>query len=368
MSNLVQYKVADLDVKRLGRIRDVEDVSFLSYSGSEIGFYYSGERLDADIISNDLCNTVDLKGSVCVWIDGDESEYKRIMLDKEEQRVVLFDKAEYAESKGVKVSELPETLGIHIIKYNEAAFGTVGLKRIYAEEGKVDGPLLTKKRKIEYIGDSITCGYGVEGILDKNVFNTDIENPHLSFSIKSAKKLDADYQLVSWSGIGIISDYIGPEVDEARQEILINQLYPYTDKMQDDKLGLSPEEWDFTLFEPDVIVLNIGTNDASYTREKPDREKWYADEMKQFIRFIHEKNKKAKIAFCYGIMDQTLCMTIDKLVNEINEEGEEYIKFFRLPLQDEKTDGYAVDYHPTKSTHEKMSVRVADYIREYMGW
>jgi hypothetical protein len=81
------------------------------------------------------------------------------------------------------------------------------------------------------------------------------------------KKLRAEYQMVCWSGIGIISNYT--EQDTPNEEWLMPVLYPYTDKACDLAIGNDPELWDFSRFVPDCIVINLGTNDNSYTKGIP---------------------------------------------------------------------------------------------------
>ena len=161
----------------------------------------------------------------------------------------------------------------------------------------------------------------------------------------------------------MISKYIPPEVDEPDTEVLIQEIYPYTDLKMQERMKLKPALWDFKSFVPDVIVLNIGTNDASYTREKPDREAYYADTMKQFIHMIHEKNQSAKLVFAFGVMDHTLCPVIAKMIDEMKAEGQDYLYYVELPEQNE-ADGIGADFHPSAVTQAKTGKVVADFIRE----
>lgn len=359
--------VKELNVKKLGRLRYIDDMCYLTYSGSEIGFYYDGGSLKATLYSDRMSIMPTLKACIAIMIEGDAEPYKRIALNPGEQVCDIYDRAEYAAWKKMSVEEVPDCVGIHMIKFSEAAFGTLGIKNLMVEENAAISPLPLKEHRIEYIGDSITCGYGVEGVLEKDEFTTSQENPQKSLSLKSAKRLDVDYQLVSWSGIGIITDYIPPEVDEPLTDVLIQEIYPYVDKKLDERLKNDPISWEFNQFVPEVVVLNIGTNDASYTREKEDREAWYAREMKKFIFEIHEKNPEAQIVFVYGVMDHTLCKTIEQLVDEIQKEGNEWIHYVELPEQLD-SDGIGCDWHPNEITHEKCGKIVADYISQLMKW
>lgn len=353
---------ADVSAKILGRSFYDESRLYLTYSGSEIGFFFDGERLEADVYSDKMSIMPTLKASIGIFVDDDKEMFKRYELDPGTTRVLVFDRAEYAAKKGVSPEKLPEKLAIHFVKVSEAAFGSFGIDAFYCSETDTFEALPKKKLKIEYVGDSITCGYGVEGVVNVDEFKTSQENPYKSFSIRSAKCLDADYQLCSWSGIGVISKYIPPEVDEPDTSIMIQQLYPYTAKELQERMKMDPAPWNFSTFEPDVVVLNIGTNDSSYTREKPDREAHYAATMKEFIKLIHEKNPQAKIAFVYGVMDQTLCNTIEKLVGELIAEGNDYISYLHLPLQDE-ADGMGADFHPSDLTQEKCGELVAEFLK-----
>ena len=335
------FRCEEVSMKIMGRHFYANERLYLTYSGSEVGFFFSGDHLEMDVYSDKMSIMPTLKASMACLVEGDEEPFMRTVLEPGTQRVVVFDRAAYAAKKGVEANSLPEKMALHVIKDRKSVV----------------------KLKIEYIGDSITCGYGVEGVLEKDEFTTAQENPLKSFSIQSAMRLEADYQLCSWSGIGVISKYIPPEVDEPDTEVLIQEIYPYADLKMQERLKMEPALWEFGSFVPDIIVLNIGTNDASYTREKPDREAHYADTMKKFIGLIHEKNPSAKLVFAYGVMDHTLCPVIAKMIEELKAEGHNYLYYVELPEQVE-TDGIGTDFHPSAVTQTKTGKIVADFIHE----
>lgn len=353
---------ADISAKIMGRSFYDGDRLYLTYSGSEIGFFFDGEHLEAQVYSDKMSIMPTLKASIGVFVGEDEEMFKRYELDPGNAKVLVFDREEYASFKGISKDALPQKLAIHFVKVSEAAFGSFGIDAFYCDKEDTFEALPENELKIEYIGDSITCGYGVEGVLNVDEFTTSQENPYKSFSIRSAKSLHADYQLCSWSGIGVISKYIPPEVDEPDTSIMIQEIYPYTAKELQERMKMEPVLWDFDRFVPNVIVLNIGTNDSSYTREKADREAYYAKTMKQFIHMIHEKNPQAKIVFVYGVMDQTLCATIDQMVKELVADGNDYISYLHLPFQDE-ADGIGTDSHPSALTQEKCGRMVVEFIK-----
>ena len=68
-------------------------------------------------------------------------------------------------------------------------------------------PIEKKKLSIEFIGDSITCTYGVEAPDQTYHFTTAKENFSKSYAYLDAKILDADYSAVALSCHGIVSSY-----------------------------------------------------------------------------------------------------------------------------------------------------------------
>ena len=63
--------------------------------------------------------------------------------------------------------------------------------------------------KIEFIGDSITAGYGVDDEVKEHGFSTATEDVTKTYAYKTAAALQADYSIVAYSGHGIISGYTG---------------------------------------------------------------------------------------------------------------------------------------------------------------
>ena len=71
------------------------------------------------------------------------------------------------------------------------------------------------ERKIEFIGNSITCGYGCESDDPNEHFSNESENHYYTYAARTARALGAEYQAVCRSGIGIYRNYDGPETGNA---------------------------------------------------------------------------------------------------------------------------------------------------------
>jgi len=92
---------------------------------------------------------------------------------------------------------------------SEANNGPVGVSTITVGSDSVlpIAPTSKKPLHIEFVGDSITCAYGVEGKDQYEDFKTTTENFLKSYAYLTAQKLDADYSTACYSGYGVVSSY-----------------------------------------------------------------------------------------------------------------------------------------------------------------
>ncbi len=341
-------------VKVVGRTLMKDDVRYLNYSCSAIEFILTGTKVEAVLWTDSPSFDTIGKAWVAVFVNGEENPSKRFSLDKTEDTYVLYEGTQAQETK------------IRLVKYSEVAFGKVGIKSITIDGINPPMPTAKKIKKLEFIGDSITCGYGNEGKVIIDSFSTAQENPWEAYAARTARSLDADYHLISWSGIGIISNWTDQEIPN--DNWLMPELYPYTDKATDLSIGNKvPEAWDNKQYVPDVIIINLGTNDASYTKHKAERVDTFGKKYYDFLKLVRTSNPTSTILCTLGVMGQELCKEIQRQVEHFIFEGDKNIDFMKFELQSEK-DGLGSDWHPSKITHEKMAVKLEGKIREIMKW
>ena len=203
-------------------------------------------------------------------------------------------------------------------------------------------------------------------VVEIDAFNTAQENPWETYAARTARALDADYHLISWSGIGIISNWTDQEVP--LEDLLMPKLYPYSDKATDLALDNdTPEVWDNSNFVPNCIIINLGTNDSGYTKRIPERVETFGKNYYDFIKQVRTSNPTATILCALGTMGQDLCKEIEHQVEGLVLEGDDNIYFMAFELQSER-DGIGSDWHPSLITHEKMAVRLEAKLREIMNW
>jgi len=122
--------------------------------------------------------------------------------------------------------------------------------------------------------------------------------------------------------------------------------------------------WDFYKRQPDIVVINLGTNDNSYTKGIEDRVLMFTKEYTKFIKKVREHNPDATIICSLGIMGGQLYPAVESAVNAYkNETQDENIELLNFDEQ-LQNDGYASDWHPTEITHEKAAKKLVAKIQE----
>ena len=344
-----------------GRYLDHEGVRYFDYSASGFCFVMKGRSAEAVILSDaDSWNEAN-KGVLGVFItEGKDTSIQaipeeptmRVILNARENRIKLFE------------ADVEKTVCVRVMKFSEAAFGYAGLKSL-----EIDGELqeasvvltgsttdVKRPLKLEFIGDSITCGYGIEGVWEKDTFTTSQERPDKAYAFLTAKALGAEVQLCSWSGIGLISNYVDPAtVNLPDTHWLMQANWPYTDKFLSLRLGLEPEIWDGSRYEPDVVVIHLGTNDLSWVRGLEERRLEYVAQLRQLIEAVHRRSPKAKIVCCLGIMGEALNDSVKEAVELFKKDFPKTCAEFLPFTQQLESDGIAADWHPSAVTHKKAA-------------
>ena len=347
-----------------GRYLDHEGVRYFDYSASGFSFVMKGKRAEAVILSDPDSWEEANKGVIGVFVtEGNDTSIaaipeepsQRITLRERENHIVLFE------------SPLEKTVTVRLMKFSECAFGCAGLKSLEID-GEVEpaetSTAADRQLKLEFIGDSITCGYGIEGVWEKDTFTTQQERPDKAYAFLTAKALGAQVQLCSWSGIGITSGYVDPETIKLPETSWLMQAnWPYTDKSLSLRLGLEPEVWDSSKYQPDIVVINIGTNDISWVRGMEERRLEYTAQLRHLIEAVHRRSPRAKICCCLGIMGEALNDSVKEAVELFKKDFPSVTAKAVLFTQQLESDGIGADWHPSPVTHKKAAAILTAALR-----
>ena len=240
------------------------------------------------------------------------------------------------------------------------------------DKGKklVETPALPS-RKIEFIGNSITCGYGNEGLKKEEGFDYATENHYYSYASITSRNLNAQHWVVARSGIGAYRNYGEAKAGSPRSCMPVQ--YEYTGYAWDLKLREEAtflrEKWDFNRCQPDVVCINLGTNDLSTNNYDLELLK---QGYQKLLKLVRQHNPKAKIVFLTGSMlyNQELkeaCQLLDDITAEAKKAGDkEVYRFDMAPISGEEF--YGNDYHPNIYQDEKMAAELTAYLQKLMGW
>ena len=240
------------------------------------------------------------------------------------------------------------------------------------DEGRqlVKAPLLPS-RKIEFIGNSITCGYGNEGLKKEEGFDYATENHYYSYASITARNLQAQHWVVARSGIGAYRNYDGPKTGNPDSNMPVQ--YEYTGYAWKPELRKEPtflqEKWDFNRYQPDVVCINLGTNDLSTPNYDLSLLK---QGYQKLLKMVRQHNPKAKIVFLTGSMlyHQELQLAkqlLDEVTAEAQKAGDkEVYRFDMSPINGNKY--YGNDWHPNIYQDEKMANELTPYLRQLMNW
>lgn len=209
-------------------------------------------------------------------------------------------------------------------------------------------------RKIEFYGDSITCGMGNEAADDAGDDNNAERNNFLAYGAITAHNLDAEYHCIAKSGIGIMISWF---------DMIMPEYYYRLDPSD------MSSRWDFSKWTPDVVVINLFQNDSwLINRLNPvPGEQDIVNAYKDFLATIRGHYPEAHIFCTLGSMDATkegspwpgyVKAAAQQFSAEKNDQ-KIYTTFFPF-------DGFGK--HPRVRHHQKMAEQLTAFIREKVGW
>lgn len=309
--------------KLLGRYSVLEDGISFDYSAATLEFNLFCE---GDVV---LEATLTSPFWFTLIVDGNE---QRIAVDRGEQKIVLAESLAAGEHS------------FTFIRQTYVASGLMTLKTL-AFEGKFLTPPAKKAKFIEFIGDSITCGYGTRGVVG-DTHNDESDDATRSYAYRTAKNLDVDYAMTAISGMGIAYGYTTFSVNEVYhlQNFFRSKSVPYT--------------FDRT---PDIVVINLGTNDYSkWQHERADAKEYFQSELRKLIDTVYGNYgfNFGPMVFCHGAMNPNGAPEIHEVIDEYIAKGAD-MRSVRL-----SEDHGGVDYHPSNEGALRQSEELTAFLRE----
>lgn len=274
----------------------------------------------------------------------DQSVYVRVFVD--DQYSFRFAVTNGAEK--ISLDGLDET-AVHTVRVLMVVRGAplyVNDIRLVGDEMAVcEKP--AQKLRIAFVGDSITCGYGVLGP-NGPVYNSYEQDSSRSYAYMTAEKLGAEVFASASSGKGFVAN-----CDGNRQDLLLSQGFR--------QKTLTDGVWDQQSYVPDVFVINVGTNDAWGGISD---EEWIPAAV-AFMEEVRSHFPKVPIIYCYGMMDKTKLGAAEKAVAIFNEKDGNAYFHPTASVEDNEFEVGAVG-HPNTHASARVSDELSALIRNIL--
>ena len=240
---------------------------------------------------------------------------------------------------------------LEIIRRTEWHGGNTTFLGFNIDEGKKLLLPKRKKRAMEFIGDSYTCGYGIEGKNSEEHFTYETENNYATYGALTARALNTDYITVCRSGIGMIQSYGGGKT------FTQPNLY-------DEIVTNSKARWNYTKNQPQVVVIDLGANDLSVTLDSVQFVNTYI----KFVQKLRLQYPKAKIICVAGPSDLgdkwiKFQSHVQAVTDHFKNTDEDIYYFKFSPFDPHGSDG-----HPNIKEHEQMANELIPFIKKITNW
>jgi lysophospholipase L1-like esterase len=281
--------------KRYGRMTERKDGLTCDFTASGVEFY---GILQGDVILSLSCSA---DTYFTVFIDGVRQEERFYATSSTEQLCI----ASFAEAGEHTVC---------VLKQTEAQWSLCVLRSVSVTGFLYPAPA-EREFLIEFIDDSITCGYGnMRPDVSADALLAETQNGMNTYAAIAATRLDADISVFARSGIGL---YTTPHSLTYHMTDVYDRVSPMSNASQ---------KWDMQVNAPDVVILNLGTNDSGANATNSPQP-YNANDFKQacvtFVKTLQEAYGKEDIIFilCTGMMVKGVTTPTAEAATILQSEG-----------------------------------------------
>ena len=245
--------------------------------------------------------------------------------------------------------------GAHTILIAKNTEANIGYLEFVGLQCKALLPLPSKPvRKIECIGNSITCGASADESqipCGKGVWQ-DQHNAYLAYGPRTARNLNAQWILSSVSGIGLIHsccnlDVVMPQVyDNINMRNLHDSLH-----------------WNFDNYIPDIVTVCLGQNDGIQDSTA------FCSVYVQFLQRLRSYYSKAQIICLTSPMADSILMASQKkyiagVEQYMQAKGDKNVHHYFFS----KRYYHGCDTHPDVAEHKEIADELTAYLKALMKW
>jgi len=340
LDDATTYSVLDETyVRYLGRGEITEKGRSMNWPMSGIEFTFYGTTAEVEVVTNDKND--EYRTYFNVSVDGDEPV-----------RMMLYT------GWNTICTGLEE--GEHTVKFVRSSEGIdsqLYMTAIRTDSESAPAPTRDKTRRIEFLADSYGCGYGNLPELVENIKcakNTDAWQAYPAYIMRH---FNADANVIAVSGKGVCMNY-ATKVTKINDTNVMPQQFLSADVKRGSE---EHEEWDFTTYQPQVMVIYLGTNDYNGSvkdevHKAGSNPEYFIEKYEEMLGIIREKYPDTHI-LCVSKPFQCYHEELSALIEEMAKEDE---KLHRLVL--EEFHASAVHGHPNAAEHAQTAGYIIDAI------
>ncbi len=224
----------DTRIAVLGHVERREDAIRFAWSLSGIELFVTGRRVVATVHAT----RVTLETSQNTWVDvfvDDRAVAKHELMPGPNEVTIDLDPS--------------RTHRVRIVKRTEASIGNFELRRLDVD-GTLERAHAPRRPLIEFVGDSISAGFGIEGANGDCAFSAATENASKAYPALVTEALHGRARVYAWSGKGLLRN--ADPLDVEPLPVVYGRAIP-----------TEPATARADAREPaNMVVVNLGTNDV----------------------------------------------------------------------------------------------------------
>ncbi len=297
------------------------------------------------------------------------TNYFTILIDGALHKIVKVNATDTVYKAARELTDAVHT--IEVVRRTEASVGKSSFRGFQLRAQKQLTALSAKpSRKVEFIGDSFTCGYGndISYASGTNTgFHSVNENNYTAWGAIVCRTLQTQYHCTAYSGRGMYRNNSGSTTGTLPG--IYNLLHP----------DAASPVWNTADYVPDLIVIHLGTNDffpESWASPSMVDSAVFVNTYKTFLTTLRGYYPSAEIVCVvpnsmsnyYPVGFRSLDRIrnyVDAAVDYAHGQGDANVHFFELATQ---TAPYGEDWHPSNATHQSMANQITPFLKTVMGW
>lgn len=315
----------------IGRTIKKDTSLLLGWPGSGFSFTFLGEELRIKFGA----------------FDSERNFYFKIYVDKIIQTHCVCASDQIVVIRGLSLREH----NVKVIKITECMqqveISSITVSGTNAAFLKAEPP---RRLKFEFIGDSLTAGFGNRSEPDAGIYRESEQDVTCAYAYLTAESLKAEGRYICCSGKGIFNNWDGSK--EHRITTFYEKKYITVD-----------EPHDFSMWKPDIVFINAGTNDVTAQTDPNDFKTAYID----FVKRVHELNPDSIIVCLHGMTTDKFEDTFEEIKTELKKtyfENPLKIDFFRFATISEEF--YGALGHPNTKAHILFARDLVKFVKRFL--